>query len=125
MNDTQALQIRIFKKAVIMSCILIFLSLFLRNLDISVGIAAGFFIGLFHFKMIVLSVKRLTDTKNVGAVRALSFMGCFLRFIILGVLFWLAAAKGLVFFAGTAVGFFTIKISIILESLNKRLLWKV
>ncbi len=125
MNDTQALQIRIFKKAVIISCILIFLSLFLKNLDISVGITAGFFIGLFHFKMIVLSAKRLAGTESIKLAKFLSFLGVLLRFAILAVLFWLAIIKGASFFIGTVIGFFTIKLSITLECLNKKLLWRI
>lgn len=121
MNYTQELEKEIFKRAGLISIFLVLLSLILKDKIISLGIITGFFIGVFHFKMIVLSVKKFLNFRREGSIKVASFLGCVLRFFLLGFLFWQAATVSLKFLGGTAAGFFTIKAAIILEGLSKRL----
>jgi hypothetical protein len=123
-NGVKLLEKKIFKKAALILCILILLSVFFKDLKISTGIIAGFFIGIFHFKMIAASAKRMTNFKSTNSARILSIFGVFSRFTILAVLFWLATTKGAAFFAAVVCGFLTIKISIILEGIGDNLAWK-
>jgi len=112
MNCIKEMETKILKMTAIIAFALTIISLFINNL-LAVGVLAGFFMGVFYFKMLVFSVSRITASGNISKVKIKNLFGCFLRFLILGIFFWLATIKGVMFFIGTTVGFFSLKISII------------
>jgi len=124
-DGVKNLQIRIFKKALILTVVSVLISLFIKDPYITTGIIAGFFIGVIHFKMLSSSAETLTGFKRSNWIMAFSILGVFSRFLILGILFWFAIIKSTHFFVGTVIGFFTIKASVLLESTNRKLLWKI
>ena len=125
MNHTRELELAIFKKAAMILSILLIVSLVLGLMDVSLGIVAGFFIGIFHFKLIVSSVKRLSGIEKLSLVRILSYFGCLFRFLLLALVFYLATMRGFEFFMATFLGFLTIKAAIILEGFRKDLSWQL
>jgi hypothetical protein len=125
MNEVKHLEKTIFKKAALVTAIFIIASLFFKDVALSLGIIAGFFIGVFHFKMIASCAKRMTDLKSTNSAKVLSILGAFLRLAVLAVLFYLATTKGAAFFIAVVCGFLTIKISIILETISNKLAWKI
>lgn len=125
MNYTGKLELAIFKKAAIILFILLIFSLIIKKIDMSLGFMCGFFIGIFHFKLIVSSVKRLLKIERLGIIRILSCFGCIFRFILLALVFYLATMRGFEFFMATFLGFLTIKAAIILEGFKKDLSWQI
>jgi hypothetical protein len=112
MKSIKEMESRILKMTALIALLLAVGSL-LIDYYLALGIAAGFFISVFYFRMLVFSVCRLTANENASGLKIKNFFGCFLRFLILGFLFWAATLKGIMFFVGTAIGFFCLKISII------------
>lgn len=123
MECVKEMELRVLKMAAIIAFILAVISLLIDNY-LAAGVVAGFFMGVFYFKILVFSVSRLMDSGNSGKVKMKSIFGCLLRFLILGIFFWLATFKGIIFFAGTVVGFFSLKISIFYLGIKKGLLCK-
>ncbi|MCK4518685.1 MAG: hypothetical protein KAU12_01070 [Candidatus Omnitrophica bacterium] len=118
MNEIKKLEIRIFIAAAVISGALALPALLLKGSAPCFGILAGLFIGIFYFKMIVLSAKSKTCREEVFAAGIISRFGCFFRFLLLGILFWLAAERGLAFFVGTGAGFLSIKAAIFFEGIR-------
>ncbi len=123
MECVKEMELRVLKMAAIIAFILAVISLLIDNY-LAAGVVAGFFMGVFYFKILVFSVSRLMDSGNFGKVKMKSIFGCLSRFLILGIFFWLATFKGSIFFAGTVVGFFSLKISIFYLGIKKGLLCK-
>ena len=121
MDCIKEMESRVLKMTAIIAFILAIISLLIDNY-LSVGVIAGFFMGIFYFKMLVFSVSRLTAGSNFHKVKIKSVFGCLFRFLILGIFFWLATFKGIMFFAGTAIGFFSLKISIIYLGIKREIL---
>ncbi len=121
MNVIKELEAAIYKKAILLSAVIAGGAYFIFGLEAAMGVLAGFFIGVFHFKLIVSSVKRITSSKNTKPSGILNIGGGLLRLALLAVIFWLAALKGLEFLLACAAGFFTVKLSIILEGIRGKL----
>jgi len=121
MNCIKEMEAKILKMTAVIACVLAIASLFI-NSYLSVGVVAGFFMGVFYFKMLVFSVSRITASGNISKVKIKSLFGCLIRFLILGIFFWLATFKGVMFFIGTAIGFFSLKISIFYLGIKRGML---
>jgi hypothetical protein len=115
---------KILKMTALIASLLAIVSLFINDL-LTLGVVAGFLMGAFYLKILVFSVSRITASENISKIKIKSIFGCFLRFLILGIFFWLATFKGVMFFVGTALGFFSLKISIIYLGVKRRLLCRI
>ncbi len=121
MERVKEMELKVLKMAAIIAVIPAVISLLIDNC-LTLGVVAGFFMGVVYFKILVFSVSRLMAGNNSGRVKIKSIFGCLLRFLILGIFFWLATLKGSIFFAGSVVGFFSLKISIFYLGIKKGIL---
>jgi hypothetical protein len=118
MEDIKIMERRILQMSAFIAAVLAIISFFIDK-RLSLGVLAGFFIGVFYFKILVFSIVRIMSNYRNGNLKVKNVFGGVFRFLLLGLLFWLASLKGLTFFIGSAVGFFSLKVSIIYLGIKK------
>jgi hypothetical protein len=118
MDDIKIMERRILKMSAFIAAVLAMVSFFIDR-HLFLGILAGFFIGVFYFKILVFSIVRIMSNYHNGNLKVKNVLGGVFRFLLLGLFFWMASLKGLTFFIGSAVGFFSLKVSIIYLGIRK------
>ncbi len=117
MDDVTITQVRVTKKAAIISGVIVLIALLFRRPTVAMGLIFGTLVGILNFRLMAIALIRAV---TLPANKAKLYAGSryIIRYAIMGVVLYSAARRGeLGFFLATAGGLLTIKLAVLWEGL--------
>lgn len=110
MEELKTLRRKIEAKVFILACPVFFIGLAFLGIKFSFGFLAGALMSILNFRLLAKTVIRLSTLKKTSGV---FFIGSYsLRYILMGLVLWIAINKSLLCFLGASIGLFMVKAAI-------------
>lgn len=110
MEELRTTQRRIEGKAFILGCLAFFIGLAFLGVKFSLGLMTGTLISILNFRLLAKMVIKSSTSKKLPFI---FFIRSYLvRYILMGLVLWVAINKSLICFLGASAGLFMVKAAI-------------